>query len=506
MDHKELYQMIANFGNDPIAIMIYAGPAALFLVFLVTVVIVTRLRRPNLDEIDKEIEEASSASVEEIQTESTPLEKSDAIEANEASVSAQREDTPSQIIGQTAPENLEGDLEKEKKKEKAANTQPEIKKSVDASKTDSPKPLTTLTTREEPELTKSAPEAELSPANETDVRKGATRSAGTEAETPSDVEEIKALASEGWLRRLSSGLSKSRGAISDRLSKLLTGKVTLDDDLLEDIHEVLYRADIGVKTADDLIEHVRKSLSAQEVSDSGAIKSSIKSRMVELLNHPLSETNSATNGAATSSSNEGPKVILIVGVNGVGKTTSIGKLAAHYLAQEKSVLLCAADTFRAAAIDQLKVWADRLQIDIVAHQPGSDPAAVAYDGVKAALSRNADILLIDTAGRLHNKAELMDELGKIKRVIRRDLPEAPHETWIVVDATTGQNASQQVKAFKEVVELSGIIVTKLDGTAKGGAVVGISHSNQLPIKYIGVGEKASDLRSFKAEDFVDQLM
>lgn len=317
------------------------------------------------------------------------------------------------------------------------------------------------------------------------------------AKTIQDIEEIKETSGEKWLTRLKAGLSKSRDQISGSFSKLLTGKVQINDDLLEDIHETLYRADVGVKTADDLIEYVRKSLSSSEAHDADTVKSTLKTRMVEILNEANAEENSPS---------KGPKVVLVVGVNGVGKTTSIGKLAAHYLAQDKKVLLCAADTFRAAAIDQLKVWGDRLEVDVVAHKQGADPASVAFDGVKAALSRDVDILLIDTAGRLHNKTELMDELSKIKRVIQKDLPDAPHETWIVVDSTTGQNASQQVKAFREVVDLTGIVVTKLDGTAKGGVVIGISHSHKLPIRYIGVGEKAADLRQFSPNEFVEYLV
>jgi fused signal recognition particle receptor len=202
---------------------------------------------------------------------------------------------------------------------------------------------------------------------------------------------------------------------------------------------------------------------------------------------------------------KGPWVILVVGVNGVGKTTSIGKLAAHFLASDKKVLLAAADTFRAAAIEQLSVWGERLGVDVIKHQAGSDPAAVAYDAVKAAMARDTDVLLIDTAGRLHAKAELMAELGKINRIIGRDLPGAPHETWLVVDATTGQNAVQQVKAFKEVVDLTGIIVTKLDGTAKGGVLIGITDQFGIPIRYIGVGEKAADLRLFQSGEYVESL-
>lgn len=205
-------------------------------------------------------------------------------------------------------------------------------------------------------------------------------------------------------------------------------------------------------------------------------------------------------------SEHGPLVLLIVGVNGVGKTTSIGKLAHYFRSQGKSVLLCAADTFRAAAIDQLKVWGERVGVEVVAHKAGADPAAVAYDGVKAAISRKMDVVMIDTAGRLHSKQELMDELAKIKRVIGRDLPDAPHETLLVLDATTGQNAAMQVKAFSEVVQVTGLVVTKLDGTAKGGVIVGISDKYDLPILFVGVGERPEDLKPFSAADYAHSII
>jgi fused signal recognition particle receptor len=213
----------------------------------------------------------------------------------------------------------------------------------------------------------------------------------------------------------------------------------------------------------------------------------------------------ASNQTPLKKPTEGPWVILVVGVNGVGKTTSIGKLAARFLSEDKKVLLAAADTYRAAAIDQLQVWGERLGVDVIAHKQGSDPAAVAYDAVKAAIARNSDVLLIDTAGRLHSKNDLMKELQKIYKVIGKDLPGAPHESWLVVDATTGQNAVQQVKAFTEVASLTGLISTKLDGTAKGGVLIGISDTFKLPIRYVGVGEKATDLHEFKAADYVDSL-
>ena len=257
--------------------------------------------------------------------------------------------------------------------------------------------------------------------------------------------------------------------------------------MLENLHEALYRADIGVATADKLVDHVRKNMKQDDAASWEAVASRLKEQAGAILDVPQKAP------------------LRIVGVNGVGKTTTIGKLAAHFLAADKKVLLAAADTFRAAAIEQLSVWGERLGVDVVKHQAGSDPAAVAYDAVKAALSRGTDVLLIDTAGRLHAKAELMAELGKINRIIGRDLPGAPHETWLVVDATTGQNAVQQVKAFKEVVDLTGLVVTKLDGTAKGGVLIGITDQFGIPIRYVGVGEKAVDLRPFSPQEYVESL-
>ena len=298
-----------------------------------------------------------------------------------------------------------------------------------------------------------------------------------------------------WVEKLKGGLSKTRNALNDNLSSLF-GSKKLDDDLLEEIHEKLFRADLGIDTADTLVDHIRSEFGNAETPSWDDVKLSLKSKVSSIFSGNQSPINEPT---------EGPMVILVVGVNGVGKTTSIGKLAANFALNDKKVLLCAADTYRAAAIDQLQVWGDRLGIDVIKHQQGADPASVAYDGVKAAMARKSDVLLIDTAGRLHNKAELMDELAKIRRVIGKDLPSAPHETWIVVDATTGQNAFQQVEAFSQVAPLSGIVVTKLDGTAKGGVVIGVSNKFKLPIRYIGVGEQASDLKEFKSSDFADSI-
>ena len=316
----------------------------------------------------------------------------------------------------------------------------------------------------------------------------------TKATEAEDIKDIKATDKASWLSKLQLGLSKTRNSFQNSMSSLFQGK-KIDDTTLESLHETLFRSDIGVATADKLVAHVNSSLKGKNSS-----WEEVKAELHKAANEIMSTTSHPLNTPS-----DGPQVILVVGVNGVGKTTSIGKLAAHFMSQDKTVLLCAADTFRAAAIDQLKVWGERLGTKVIAHQQGSDPAAVAYDGVKAAMARKSDVLIIDTAGRLHSKNDLMQELNKIKRVIGKDLPGAPHETWLVIDATTGQNAFQQVKAFDEVAKLTGVIVTKLDGTAKGGVIIGISDQFKHPIRYIGVGEKASDLREFNTKDYLDSL-
>lgn len=315
-------------------------------------------------------------------------------------------------------------------------------------------------------------------------------------EALSEIDAIRADTQASWLKRLRSGLDKTRTRLSDSVGSLFSGKARIDEATLEKLHEALYRADIGVKTADTLVDAVRRKLKDKEQVDWADVSTCLKTTARDILAKPQAPLHIPA---------KGPWVILICGVNGVGKTTSIGKIAARFLAEDKKVLLAAADTYRAAAIEQLKVWGDRLGIDVISHKQGSDPAAVAYDAVKAAMSRKADVLIIDTAGRLHSKGDLMEELRKINRVIGKDLPGAPHETWLVIDATTGQNAVLQVKAFKEVVDINGLVVTKLDGTAKGGVLVGISDQFDFPIRYVGVGEKAQDLRVFSPSDFADSL-
>jgi len=354
----------------------------------------------------------------------------------------------------------------------------------------------------------SAPESGQAATKDSDHFEAAPLGSATRA--GSEVDEIRQLALTSpttWLGRLRDGLARTRESLRSSLESLFTGKVTLNADLLERLHEVLYRADIGAQTADKLVDHVRSVLGKDAIADWEAVRAALREKARSLLapavGQPLNRPEQR--GGAPDGQHGDPWVILVVGVNGVGKTTTIGKLSAHFLADDKRVLLGAADTFRAAAIEQLSVWGDRLGVDVIKHKQGSDPAAVAYDAVKAAVARQVDVLLIDTAGRLHAKTELMAELGKINRVIGKDCPGAPHETWLVIDATTGQNAVQQVKAFAEVVKLTGLVVTKLDGTAKGGVILGIVDQFKLPVRYVGVGEKAVDLRPFVAADYADSL-
>ena len=291
-----------------------------------------------------------------------------------------------------------------------------------------------------------------------------------------------------WPERLQAGLQKTRAALLDNIGTLFEGQVKLDAKLLDSMHETIYRADAGNKVAELLVNACRQQLQDKEASFA-EVKKILQDEATRLLSLPATKTN-----------DNKKRAVLIVGVNGVGKTTTIGKLAQHYLAAEQKVLLCAADTFRAAAIDQLQVWAERLGVDIIKHQQGADPGAVVFDAMQAARRRDTDVLLIDTAGRLHNKDNLMAELQKIKKIASKNSDLFALETWVVLDATTGQNALQQVKTFLALVQISGIIVTKLDGTARGGVLLGICTQYKIPVRFIGIGEKASDLRPFDAQE------
>jgi|GEM_PF-255816 len=311
------------------------------------------------------------------------------------------------------------------------------------------------------------------------------------------ISEIKGQSESAWLDRLKFGMSKTRESFFSSIRNIFKDGKKIDASTLDALHEVLYRADVGVKTCDKMLASIRKNMTSQDSTSPERISELLRKEAVSIFRAADRPINKPTSG---------PHVILIVGVNGAGKTTTIGKLAARFVAEGKSVLLGAADTFRAAAIEQLQTWGERVGVDVIAHKAGSDPAAVSFDAVKAAKSRGVDVLIVDTAGRLHNKKDLMEELSKIHRVMAKEIPEAPHETWLVLDGTSGQNAAFQAKAFKEVVKITGLVVTKLDGTAKGGAVIGVVDTEQLPIRFVGVGEKASDLREFDAEAFASAIL
>lgn len=299
----------------------------------------------------------------------------------------------------------------------------------------------------------------------------------------------------GFFEKLKNGLAKTRDGLTDKIGEMLNLYVTIDEELYEELEEILITSDIGVETTLEIIDRVKIKVKENKVKDPKEVTSCLKQVLIEMLGYQ--QENSLINKT--------PSIILVVGVNGVGKTTSIGKIAAKLKNDNKKVLLAAGDTFRAAAIDQLEVWSNRAGVDIIRHQEGSDPAAVVFDAIQAAKSRKADVLICDTAGRLHNKKNLMDELSKINRVIEREFPEAEKQTLLALDATTGQNAVQQAKQFMEVCNVDGIVLTKLDGTAKGGVVISIKHQLDIPVKLIGVGEGVDDLQEFNSEEFVEAL-
>ena len=300
----------------------------------------------------------------------------------------------------------------------------------------------------------------------------------------------------GFFDKIKAGLAKTRAALSNTLDEIFTGYSQIDDDFYDELEETLILADLGVDTATKVVSELRRRAMNRGWAYTEHVRFGLKQLLTEMLNVGDPALNLSTT----------PSVILVIGVNGVGKTTTIGKIATRLVKEGKSVLMVAADTFRAAAADQLEIWAGRSGADIVRQNEGADPASVVFDGIRAAKARNADVILIDTAGRLHNKQNLMNELGKISRIVERELPEAAREVLLVLDGTTGQNGLVQAKQFKEIAGVTAVALTKLDGTAKGGIVIAVADTLQIPVKFVGVGEQADDLMPFEAQPFVEALL
>lgn len=314
-------------------------------------------------------------------------------------------------------------------------------------------------------------------------------------ETESELEGAEEEEEKGnFFTRLKDGLFKTRKNITEKINDVLSNFKSVDEELFEELEEILITSDVGVSTTMQILDNVRRSVKEQNIKEPAAVKDILKQEILNMMGESNNKIGEKT-----------PAIILVIGVNGVGKTTSIGKIASKLKKSGNKVIIAAADTFRAAAIDQLEIWAGRVGVDIIKHQEGADPAAVIYDAINSAKSKKADVLICDTAGRLHNKKNLMDELKKISRVIEREYPEAHKETLLVLDATTGQNAISQAKLFKEAADISGLVLTKLDGTAKGGIIIAIKSELDIPVKLIGVGEKVNDLQEFVAADFVNAL-
>jgi len=300
----------------------------------------------------------------------------------------------------------------------------------------------------------------------------------------------------GFFQRLKEGLFKTHEGLVSKIDELVAGKKEIDEGLLAELEEILITSDIGVKTTQELLDNLTAKVQRKELEDADLLRQSLQEQIFQI----LSRQEKPLNVEAAR-----PFIIMVIGVNGTGKTTTIGKIAQKFKAQGKSVLLVAADTFRAAAIEQLEIWGQRVNCEVIKQKSGSDPSAVVFDALKAAKSRSSDVMIVDTAGRLHTKINLMEELKKVKRIVDREVPGAPHEILLVLDATTGQNAIAQAKMFNQSLGVTGIVLTKLDGTAKGGILIAISDELKIPLRYIGIGEKVDDLREFNARDFVEAL-
>ena len=300
----------------------------------------------------------------------------------------------------------------------------------------------------------------------------------------------------GFFDKLKQGLTKTKESINDKINNVFSNFRKVDEELLEELEEALIMSDMGVETSTQIIKNLREKIKKEKIEDGEQVKEALREEIEKILEKCDNSLKLKTK----------PSVILVVGVNGVGKTTSIGKMSARLARDGKKVIVAAADTFRAAAVEQLEIWAQRAGAEVVKREEGVDPASVVFEAIRRTKESNADVLIIDTAGRLHNKKYLMDELNKIQKVINKEMPEASKEVLLVIDATTGQNAISQVKAFKEQADITGIVLTKLDGTAKGGAVVGIVQENDIPVKFIGVGEQIDDMEIFDSKDFVKAII
>lgn len=300
----------------------------------------------------------------------------------------------------------------------------------------------------------------------------------------------------GFFDKLKQGLTKTKNSFDEKINNVLSNFRKVDEELLEELEEILIMSDIGMDTSVKIIEKLRNRIKLEKIEDGERVKEVLREEMQKILDEHENSLHLETK----------PSIILVVGVNGVGKTTSIGKIANRLKQEGKKVVVAAADTFRAAAVEQLEIWTQRVGCDIIKKDEGADPASVVFDAIKYAKDVNADVLICDTAGRLHNKKNLMDELTKIKKIIDRELPDASKEELLVLDATTGQNAIMQVKAFKETTDLTGLVLTKLDGTAKGGVVIGIVSENKIPVKFIGVGEQIDDMQEFNSKEFVQAII
>ena len=402
---------------------------------------------------------------------------------------------------QAEPDIAEPDSDKEKAEEERS---PEVDRQL-PEETPAEEPALREPIEEEPTKAESEPDEEPEPDEIGDrveaVQENEADSEDEEEPEPEDEPEEKPEKEpenetrKGLFARFREKLAKTRSSISGRLSGLISGKSVIDEELLEELEEILITSDVGVDCTLSLLDDLRRQVRKKKLIDPAQLQDAVKESMLKLLDQRHDHQ----------PPDQGPEVILVVGVNGVGKTTTIGKMAHRLRGEGKKVLLAAGDTFRAAAGEQLEIWAERVGADIVRHQAGSDPSAVVFDALEAAKAREADVVLVDTAGRLHTKVNLMEQLKKMNRVMQKIVPEAPHQTILVLDATTGQNAMAQAKTFHEAAPLTGLIMTKLDGTAKGGIVIAVAHQIEKPVLFVGLGEQMEDLKPFDPEAFVEAI-